>query len=279
MFNLLRKKSESTSIIVIDGISCLTNDKIAVDSAWQPKNTTTQINDVLAKTITDISNPIESAIQNHLETNDVPMPRQQPLHVLPFNPHEGLSGNIWHHGSYYLPTVKGMPERIFELCNISDNEREALTTQLHTMTATGNTVIGVATGLLQRPVTNLDQIKHTEKLSFIGFASLKASVSKSAKQLVSKSSMTVYLITGQHPTAAYAIASQLNITSKPGEVFDARRLDVMNEADIKSTVDSVKVYARATPTHKKLILENLNSSDNPVVTVNSAAELDKLLAN
>lgn len=279
MFTFMRKKPHQPSTIFIDGLSGVTTDQMSVATVWQQRHTISTIGDILSKAINDPADPIDAGLVAYINAHALTMPQRKPLHAITFDAHDGISGNIWHHGEYYLPAIKGMPEQILEHCDISDNERESIMIQLHSMAATGNTIIAVATGLLRRDIKDLRHLKNNEKLSFVGFVSLQMTVSSEAKKLLTSTKAAIHLVTGQHPAATYAISQQLNLAAAPSDVFDARRLDVMNVSEILSTVASTKVFARATPERKEYIYDALKAGDRSVDRVSTLADLQKLLAN
>lgn len=279
MFNFIRKHSRHPSTILIDGLDAVINDRLTVESVWQQSHMTSTIGDILSKAINDPGDQIDNALLEYLHSHTLSVPAYKPFHTIAFNPHDGISGNVWHHGEYYLPAIKGMPEHILEHCDMSENERESIMIQLHSMSATGDTIIAIATGLLTRDIKDIRHLKSNEKLSFVGFISLHAAVSSVAKQLLANTSASVYLVTGHHPAAAYAITHELGLTNSPNDVFDARRLDVMNTSEIHDTVTSAKAFARATPERKEHIFDAIKAIDKSAARITTLADLQKLLAN
>ena len=278
MFNLLHKKSSHTPAVFIDSFSDVLTNQLSVIDIWQQSRSISSIGDVLSKSLDNPSNPLDAALINYTNKHGLSLPQHQPYKTLAFDPHVGISGNIWHHGEYYLPAIKGTPESILEYCDISDNERESIMVQLHKMSAMGSTVIAIATGLLQRPISDLGQLTANEKLTFIGFVSLQISASPEAKRLLSGAAINAHYATGQHPAAALILAKELGISSSPGDIFDARRLDVMTAAEIQKAAATVKIFARATPERKDHIFDALRASNKDVKRVSSLVDLQKLLA-
>lgn len=265
--------------IFINGIESLTTGQLIVETSWQQTGKTNDLGGLLAKAINDPTDQIDIALHQYVSSHGLPLPTYKPFHPLSFSAESGVSGNIWHHGTEYSPVVKGMPERILELCDMSDNERESIMIQLHAMSATGNIIIALATGLVTYPVKDTEHLKHNDKLAFVGFISLRATLLPEAKRLTTNTDASIYLATGQHPAATQAIAKQLGLANSPHVVYDARRLDVMNSGEIAAVVASVKIFARATPEHKDHIFSTLKAHDKSAIHVKTLADLQKLLAN
>lgn len=275
------KKNSRTTTIIINGSDIITDGRTVLSSVWQQRHTPSNIGVVLAKTITTSDDPLDVAIKNYIDSHGMSLPSYQPSHRIAFNRHAGISGNVWHHGADYQVTIKGMPERILELCDMSENERESITTQLNALSGSGAIVVAVAAGMLDHEVKDLSSLKKNEKLSFIGFISLQATVSPEARRLIAAARATniaVYLCTGQHRWATYHLANELGIAPLPGEVFDAHRLDVMNDRDVHDVVATATVFSRCSPEHKKQILAVVKTIDPSVKMISKIEDLQKLLA-
>jgi magnesium-transporting ATPase (P-type) len=70
------------------------------------------------------------------------------------------------------------------------------------------------------------------------------------------------MITGDHPDTAQAVARQLGIDAQ--EVLTGARLDDLDAAGLRGTVERVSVYARVAPEHKKAIAEALQANGHVV---------------
>lgn len=276
------KKNNHPSTIVIDGSDVITDDQLAITSIWQQRHVPSNIGAVLAKAVNVSDDALDIALTAYIHAHGMSMPLYEPFHRIVFARQSGISGNVWHHGSDYQIAVKGMPERIIEHCDMSENERESITTQLHAMSATGTIVIAVATGILQHSIKNLNDLKKNDKLSFVGFISLQVNVSSEARQLITQAkahNITIYLCTGQHHVTTYYLAQQLGIASRLGDVFDTQRMSMMNTDDIHAVVVSTKIFSRCEPEYKKRILPAIRATDSTMITIDSLADLKKLLAN
>ena len=275
----MRKKSLHPSTIYIDGIDSLTKGELRVETTWQQTGVTNDLGGMLVKAIVTPDDQIDGALLAYVQSRGLSVPTHKPFHSITFNPHDGISGNIWHHGTEYNPIVKGAPERILEHCDMSDNERETIMIQLHAMSATGDIVIAVANSLITYPFKDLRHLKHNDKLTFIGFVSLRATIAPEAKHILTSTTATIYIATGQHPATAFAIMQQLGLAGSPNDVYDSRRLDVMSNNDIRGLVTTVKVFARASQEHKAHILAALKARDKATADIKTLADLQKLLAN
>lgn len=279
MFTFKRKKPLHPSTILIEGLAALTSEQLTCDDVWQPNQTTINFNDILSKAIVSPDDPVDKALLDYLTTQTAPTPQYQPFRAIPYDRNVAISGNIWHHGEHYVPAVKGAPEHILAHCDMSDNERESIMIRLHALSATGNMIIAIAAGLLPHAIEQLEQLDRNEKLSFIGFVSLKPVISAKAKQLLNKTNATIYVTTGQHSDTTHAILKAVGLKFAPQAIFDARRLEVMNADEINAAVASNQVFARATPDLKARIFQVLQEGSASTTKASTLAELQKLLAN
>lgn len=275
------KKNIHPSTIIIDGSDVITDDRQITTTTWQQRHVPSNIAIILTKAIDASGDSLDAALVTYVNTRGMSMPTYKPFHRIPFTSQSGISGNVWHHGSDYHVTVKGMPERILSYCDLSENERESITTQLHAMSATGAIIIAVANGMIKHSIKSLDDLKKNDKLSFVGFVSMQATISNDARQLYAKAQaggLNIYLCTGQHQAAAYHLANQLGIAGTLSDVYDARRLDIAGKDGIGSAIVSSRVFSRCTPADKKSIISVIKTIDPSAVTISTPADLKKLLA-
>lgn len=275
------KKNHHHSAIVIDGTDAIVDDQRIATTVWQQRHVPSNIGTILSKAINISDDTLEIALMAYVHDRGMSMPLYEPFHRIAFTRQAGVSGNVWHHGADYHVTVKGIPERILEYCDMSENERESVTAQLHAMSATGAIVIAVATGMFTHSIKHLDNLKRNEKLSFVGFVSLQINVSAQARQLIAMAkpqNINIYLYTGQHHAATYSLTQQLGLALTPADVFDAPRLEVMDGDDIKNLVATTKLFSRCMPEDKKHILSAIKAVDPTVASVSTLQDLQKLLA-
>jgi magnesium-transporting ATPase (P-type) len=276
-----RKKNNNPTTIFLDGLDAVLDVRQTVNTVWQPRHAPSNMGTILTKAINASDDPLDIALTSYVHAHTMSMPLYEPFHHIMFNQQAGISGNVWHHGNEYHATIKGAPERILEHCDLSENERESITAQLHSMSATGEVIIAIASDVLPHPIKNVEMLKKNEKLSFVGFVGLQATVSSGARQLLAKAKqahITTYAATGHHQLTAYYVTQQLDIAVTPTDVLDAHRLEVMNSDEIQNAVLSTNVFSRCTPQHKKHILSALKSNNKSVATVSTFNDLQKLLA-
>jgi Ca2+-transporting ATPase len=85
---------------------------------------------------------------------------------------------------------------------------------------------------------------------------------KEAIQIAADAGITTYMITGDHPATALAIARAVGISSSG--VIEGTALETMKNDDIRLALKTISVFARVHPKHKVKILEALQEDGNIV---------------
>ena len=274
------KRQPKLTAVLITSSRVLTGTDWVVDKAWQAE-TNEDMMVVMSKAINESDDPLDTALQHYLHTNSVVLPPHLPLYDTGFDRHAGISSTIWHYGADYQLVVKGMPEHILAQCDLSENEREALTIRMHSMSAFGAHIVALATTTVKHPLKSLRDLRTNEKLTFVGFISLQRTLSDEARQLIAAAThrgVTFYLTTGQHPAAAYGIAQRIGIASQLHQVIDARTLDIAKHDEVEKLLDTSRVFARASVEQKEHIARIIRDNEQATANVTTLDELKKLLA-
>lgn len=270
-FSKLRKHVKPALLIMSSAV--LTARHLDVDKTWQLFKLA-DLAKVTAKAVNNGSGlEIDESLQAY--TGSVTT-THRPLRTFSFDSISSYSGNVWHHGKEYYIAVKGMPEQILALCDLTDNEQEAAMVQLHKMSVTGQQVVAVAHITLARQISSLHELSVKERLAFVGFIGLKPIIVPSVRKHIQKlrdKGYVVYLITGkQKDTAAY-ISFHAAITSHKDRVFDSRRLRVLSGKNLSSTLDQVRVFSRANAGLKDHVAQLLSKEGRAVRKIRDTKEL------
>jgi Ca2+-transporting ATPase len=96
-------------------------------------------------------------------------------------------------------------------------------------------------------------------LGFMGIIDPPRDEAISAIKTCKKAGLTTLMITGDHPSTAFAIAKKLGIATSKKEVLTGDKLDHLKEKELAKIVHNYRVFARVTPKHKLMIVEALKS--------------------
>jgi Ca2+-transporting ATPase len=153
--------------------------------------------------------------------------------------------------------VTGAPEEVMAVCSdIPRNAGAALAAE----TGKGRRVIAVATrdlvsGEEGAPVSSLEH-----DLRFGGLISFEDPPRPGVAETISRAAaagIRTIVVTGDHPDTARYIASQVGIGTDSARVVTGKELDAMDDEKLAIILDTVPIYARATPEHKFRIVRML----------------------
>jgi magnesium-transporting ATPase (P-type) len=172
-----------------------------------------------------------------------------------------------------LVFVKGAPERVLDMCSAqavdgsvvavdADYWREAI----GQAAASGERVLGFATKIADESVERLEFATVATGLTFLGIVGFLDPPREEAVEAVAEcrgAGIEVKMITGDHKDTAVAIARQLAIADDP-QAIDGIALDAATDEELREVVETVSVFARATPEHKLRIVRALQANGRVV---------------
>jgi len=153
--------------------------------------------------------------------------------------------------------AKGAPEAIFELCHLTEENKERLSNAVEEMAATGLRVLGVAKATIKAP--ELPDIQHDFAFDFIGLIGLTDPIRINVKDAVSecyKAGVRVIMITGDYPITAKNIALEIGLRN-PEQCITGEQLKAMTEGKLCKEIKNINVFARVVPEQKLKIVEAL----------------------
>lgn len=204
----------------------------------------------------DTKDPIDKAVSEYYALHYTNELKHGPMHTLPFDKTHAISGSVWHYGDSYELAVKGAPEHVLALCDLTENEREAVERKLHQLAGTGDKIIALAHASLSQAVTTFDELSYIRVLQFDGFVSLAQHMPPRIKTIVTaarRADIPVYLITGDHSESALHVAKEIGVATHRNQVFDSRRMHVMSSDEREHLLKEIRVFSRTTSQNKSHI--------------------------
>lgn len=111
-------------------------------------------------------------------------------------------------------------------------------------------------------------INHSDNdLVFTGFVGIIDPPRKEAFESIKKckkAGLQTIMITGDHPSTAFAIAKKLGIAKNQCEVLTGADINNLNDKELANTILKYRVFARVTPEHKLRIVSALKARNNIV---------------
>ncbi len=204
---------------------------------------------------------IVSAIKGGLDTVEEKKEYPQ-LAVLPFESERGFMATLHSHQGGKLVFVKGAPEKILDMCT-QCNIDGALQSKHIVETAQqfakeGLRVLAMA---YKKIPADVEEITHQEVKADLIFAGLQGMIDPPRPEAVKaieesrKAGIRTVMVTGDHAVTAVVIAKKLGIVGGEAEVIEGRDIESMSREELFQKVKTVSVFARVSPHHKLLIVE------------------------
>ncbi|WP_411034859.1 HAD-IC family P-type ATPase [Shinella sp. BYT-45] len=169
--------------------------------------------------------------------------------------------------------VKGAPERVLAMCTNQAGEsapgpidQSYWRERIDAAAAEGERVLGFAVRTVGTDVQRLTFDLVETGLTFLGITGFIDPPREEAIAAVAEcrsAGIAVKMITGDHNGTAVAIARKLAIAEDP-KALEGSALDSMAEDELRSIVEEVSVFARATPEHKLRIVRALQANGHIV---------------
>jgi cation-transporting ATPase I len=200
---------------------------------------------------------------------------------LPFEPTRGYHAVAWRHDHGHRIAVKGAPEVVTPRCTdwrrqgaaapFDDVARQRVAGEVDRLARAGYRVLAVA----ERPVRTRRSLTDDDltDLTFLGLVALADPVRRSAAEAVrtlQAAGVSVTMVTGDHPSTAEAIASELGLLDGR-RVLTGAEMDAMDDEALLAALPDTVVFARTSPAHKVRIVELLRRADRVVAVTGDGA--------
>jgi P-type Ca2+ transporter type 2C len=200
----------------------------------------------------------------------------------------------WFGQSQYLAMVKGAPDLVLKKCKylLKNGTVQPLCKEdAEEILKLNSTLASQALRVLSGAIKPMDGIPGEEDLKphivenelvftgLVGMIDPPRLEVQPAIQVARKAGIKTVMITGDYPNTAVAIADQIGLLKKGGQVIVGREMDQIDDQQFHQIVNDVDVYARVSPQHKVKIVEALQSRNHIVSMtgdgVNDAPALKK----
>lgn len=164
---------------------------------------------------------------------------------------------------------KGAPDVLLEHCShiLWGGDIRVLTPQLRQQvirqneTMAGHALRNLAFAYREVKLGANDRLERLESdLIFVGLMGMLDPPREEVKESIAMcydAGIKTIMITGDHQTTAVAIARQLGVLPRYGEVMNGQELARLSSDELERRVDNIYVYARVSPEHKLKIVKAL----------------------
>lgn len=191
--------------------------------------------------------------------------------VIPFDTRYKYMATLNHdHENHAFIFIKGAPETLLAMCKdqrIGGNETKPLDTaywneQANAIAAQGRRILAFAAKAVNPEHTVLEQSNIQDSLIFLGLAGFIDPPRQEAIEAIEncyQAGIDVKMITGDHAITAVAIGKQLGLQNS-GNVVTGTELDKLDDAQLKSAVQTASIFARTSPEHKLRLVMALQAN-------------------
>lgn len=165
----------------------------------------------------------------------------------PFSSQTKLMTTTINYGGVERTLIKGAPEKVLTLCDLTDGQRRKLLADMETHFRSARRVICFA---------------HSDgdKTEYDGYAVLADGIRKDVYKAVNdckKAGISVKILTGDNYLTAYAVAKELGIADSERQVIVASDIEKLDDTALKKILPRVTVIARSTPIIKLRVVKAL----------------------
>ncbi|MCS6915698.1 MAG: HAD-IC family P-type ATPase [Myxococcota bacterium] len=187
-------------------------------------------------------------------TREAELARHPQLNHIPFEPERQFAASYHEEGGVVRVFVKGAPERVLGLCAWpSEATLAAAQQEASDLAARGFRVLALAEGPAPQGLGPAEVPPEPSGLSLLGFVGMIDPLRPGVREAVAAcqaAGITVWMITGDHPVTALAIARDLGLAETPEQVVTGAQLEQLADSDLEQVTRRARVFARVTPRQK-----------------------------
>lgn len=283
------------NVICSDKTGTLTENKMTVsgfyDNKWHDKPSELVsnwiIHNVCLNTTADISqegtfigNPTECAMLNFYERSDArdksgksykdERSEHDVLYSFPFSSELKHMTTISKVDGKIISYVKGSPESIFSMCNISESQKSEIENYITKAQEKAMRVIAFAHKELDGMQKYDEKHHHAEmenNMIFDGFVAISDPLRADVYEAVKNcriAGIDLKILTGDNIVTATAIANELKILDGGHIAVEAKYIEDLSDGDLSKLLPKIGVIARSTPTIKMRVVKLLKAQQNVV---------------
>ncbi|MFM0412246.1 cation-translocating P-type ATPase [Paraburkholderia dipogonis] len=187
------------------------------------------------------------------------------IHEYALTPELPAMSHAWHAPelNHHAVACKGAPEAVCALCHLGERDTQTVLDQAAQMASGGLRVLGVAKA--RHSHTDWPEQQHDFEFSFVGLVGLLDPVRPEAAGAISEcqaAGIRVVMITGDYPSTARAIATEVGIDA--ARIVTGQEVAAMDDAQLRDTIKTIGVFARVKPEQKLRLVNALRASGQVV---------------
>jgi Ca2+-transporting ATPase len=187
------------------------------------------------------------------------------VHEYALTPELPAMSHAWHTSEldHHAVACKGAPEAVCALCHLGERETQTVLDEAAQMASGGLRVLGVAKARHSHP--EWPETQHDFEFSFVGLVGLLDPVRPEVAGAIAEcqaAGIRVVMITGDYPSTARAIATEVGIDG--ARIVTGQEVAAMDNAQLRDAIKNVDAFARVKPEQKLRLVNALRESGQVV---------------
>ena len=180
---------------------------------------------------------------------------------LPFDSDRKLMTTVINVDSKFIAITKGAPDRVINLCNNLEEEKNKALNANEEMAKNALRVLALGIKEFDSLPTESDLEKDLNLLGLVGMIDPARPEVKESIKIAQKAGIKTVMITGDHIVTASAIAKELGILHEGERAITSQELDELSDEYLREHIHEFSVFARVAPKDKVRIVEAWQSRD------------------
>jgi Ca2+-transporting ATPase len=250
----------SISVLCVDKTGTITMNQMTVQDTWAINGDEHTLFETMGLGCeTDAYDPMEKAMLNFCDIMGITKEHLfsgELVSEYAFTNELKMMGHVWLRNGKLTLAAKGSPERLLQLCDLTDEQREVAEHKLLEMGKEGLRVIAV--GIMKPDSESEIPAQLTDcRLTFCGLIGLADPPRETVKRdiaVCNHAGIRVVMITGDNGVTASSIAKKIGMQNAD-QIITGDKLDKMSDGELREAVKSVNIFSRVIPEHKMRIVK------------------------
>jgi Ca2+-transporting ATPase len=250
----------AVSVLCVDKTGTITMNTMTVNYVWSVNDDIDNLIKVMGMACeTDAYDPMEKAMIKYCEDNNINKDylfSGELMEEYSFTNERKMMGHVWKREKGTIICAKGSPEKLINICKLSNEEIDKVNKKIYEMSSKGLRVIAVGRKYILENEEVPSTLEECE-LEFLGLIGLidppRESIKNDIKNCI-KAGIRVVMITGDNGITASSIAKKVGIPCSC-KTITGDELNKMSDSLLREKVKDVCIFGRVLPEHKMRIVK------------------------